>query len=104
MGLRNRNGSKPSGRKRGQMRRRLREIADQREERLRDLGGLALEMHKRDRIEPRLLSEKATEIAVLDEEAELLRRGLDEGLTADQLKALEEGRSKLESPARARPG
>jgi hypothetical protein len=100
MGLLNRNGSRPSGRKRGQIRRRLREIADLREERLRDLGGLALEMHKRDRIDPRLLSVKAAEIASLDEEAELLRRGLDQGLTADQLQVLDEDRTQSESAAR----
>jgi hypothetical protein len=91
-----------STRERGQLRRRLREIAEQREEQLRDLGGLALEMHKRDRFEPRLLSERAAEIAELDREAKLLRRALDERLTGVELEALEGG-SALGTPAGSQP-
>ena len=85
------------------MRRRLREIAEQREERLRDLGGLAFEMHKRDRFEGRLLAEKAAEIGELDRDAELLRRALDEGLTLGELEAPVEGGSKLGPPAESQP-
>jgi hypothetical protein len=95
MGLRKRHGSNPSARERGQMRRRLREIDEERDRLLRELGGLALEMHKRDRFEPRLISERATEIAALDDEAALLRRGLDERLTVRQLEDLGEGTAKL---------
>jgi hypothetical protein len=94
MGLLNRN-ARPTARERGQMRRRLREIAEQREEGLRDLGGLALEMHKRDRLDPGLLSEKAAALAALDREATLLRRALDEGLTQGQLEALSGNPSQL---------
>jgi hypothetical protein len=103
MGLLNRHGSRSSARERGQMRRRLREIGEQREERLRDLGGLTLEMHKRDRFERRLLSEKAEEIAALDREAELLRRALDEGLTLGELEGPGDGASKLGAPAESQP-
>lgn len=81
----------------------MREIAEQREERVRDLGGLALEMHKRDRFEPRLLSEKAAEIATLDAEAKLLRRALEEGLTTRELEALGGGSSKLGTTAGSQP-
>jgi hypothetical protein len=103
MGLLNRSGSRPSARERGRMRRRLREIGEQREERLRDLGGLTLEMHKRDRFERQLLSQKAAEIAALDREAKLLRRALDEGLTLGELEALGNDRSKLGAAAGSQP-
>jgi hypothetical protein len=102
MGLLNRTG-RQTARERGQLRRRLREIAGQREEHVRDLGGLALEMHKRDRFEPRLLSEKAAEIAALDAEAKLLRRALEEGLTTGELEALGGGSSKLGTAAESQP-
>jgi hypothetical protein len=103
MGLLNRNGRKPSGRQRGKMRRRLRDIADERSQRLRDLGGLALEMHKRERFEPELLSRKAAEIAALDEEAKLLRRCLDEGLTLGQLEELPSEGSGLGAAPKSQP-
>ena len=54
----------------------------------RDLGGLALEMYKRDRFEGRLLWSKAAEIAAIDDEAKLVRRGLDEGLSLGELESL----------------
>jgi hypothetical protein len=88
MGLLNRDGSRQSARERGQLRRHMRELDDLREERLRDLGGLALEMYKRDRFEGRLLWSKAAEIAAIDDEAKLVQRGLDQGLTLDQLSEL----------------
>jgi hypothetical protein len=101
MGLRNRQRS-TSARQRGEMRRRLREIEDERRQQLGELGGLTLEMHKRDRFEPRLLDERAAEIEALDREAELLRRGLEQKLTAGQVEALE-GDPKLGSPAGPQP-
>jgi hypothetical protein len=90
-------------RDRGRLRRRLREIEEQREERIRDLGGLTLEMHKHDRLEPGLLSDKAAEIENLDQEAKLLRRGLDEGLTSGELEALGGSGSSLGTPAESQP-
>jgi hypothetical protein len=103
MGLLNRHGSRQTARERGRIRRRLREIGELREERLRDLGGLAFEMHRRDRFESRLLSEKSAEIADLDSEAKLLRRALDEGLTLRELESPAEEASKLVPPAESQP-
>jgi hypothetical protein len=101
MGLLNRQRS-TSARQRGEMRRRLREIEDERRRLLGELGGLTLEMHKRDRFEHRLLDERAAGIEALDREAELLRRGLEQKLTAGQVEALE-GDPKLGSPAGPQP-
>ena len=92
-----------TARERGQLRRRLREITEQRDEQVRELGGLALEMHKRDRFEPRLLSERAAGIAALDQESKLLRRALDEGLTGGELEALGGGGSALGTAAGSQP-
>jgi hypothetical protein len=103
MGLLNRHGSRQTARERGRIRRRLREIGEQREEHLRDLGGLAFEMHKRDRFEAHLLSDKAAQIADLDSEAALLRRALAEGLTLGELEAPAEGAAKLGPPAESQP-
>jgi hypothetical protein len=88
MGLLSRDQRGQTVRERGQLRRHMRELDDLREERLRDLGGLALEMYKRDRFVGRLLWSKAAEIAAIDDEAKLVRRGLDEGLTLEQLEQL----------------
>jgi hypothetical protein len=88
MGLLDRNGSRQTARERGQLRRHMRELDGLRDERLRDLGGLALEMYKRDRFEGQLLWSKAAEIAAIDDEARLVRRGLDEGLSMQQLEDL----------------
>jgi hypothetical protein len=90
-------------RERARLRRRLRDISAQREALLRDLGGLALEMHKRDRFEPRLLSQKGDEIAALDAEAKLLRRALEQGLTSRELEALEGDQSGLGTAAGSHP-
>jgi hypothetical protein len=102
MGLRKRTGSRPSARERGRIRRRLREIEDQREELLRDIGGLALEMHKRQRLEPRLLTERAAEAAALDREAARLREALEGRLDTGQPASPAE-RSTLGAPAESRP-
>jgi hypothetical protein len=88
MGLLDRDGSRQTARERGQLRRHMRELDELRDERLRDLGGLALEMYKRDRFEGQLLWSKAAEIAAIDDEAKLVRRGLDEGLSMQQLEDL----------------
>ena len=91
-----------SARQRGEMRRRLREIEFERRQLLNELGGLAVEMHKRDRFEQRLLAERAADVEALDREAELLRRGLERKLTAGQVEALESD-PKLGSPAGPQP-
>lgn len=53
-------------------------------------------MYRQDRLERQLLWSKAAEIAALDDEANLLRRGLEEGLTVGELEALGDGQSKLD--------
>jgi len=88
MGLLNRDDSGQTVRERGELRSHLRELEELREERLRDLGGVALEMYKRDRFVGKLLWTRAAEIAAIDDEAKLVRRGLDEGLTLEQLEEL----------------
>jgi hypothetical protein len=50
----------------GVIRRERRLLAQTREERLRDLGGLMLEMYRRDRFREDLLSERCTELLGLD--------------------------------------
>jgi DNA-binding winged helix-turn-helix (wHTH) protein len=102
MGLLKRQRSSASARERGQMRRRLREIEDERHRLLNELGGLALEMHRRERFEQHLLDERAVEIEALDQEARLLRRGLEQKLTTGQVQALESD-PKLGSPAGPQP-
>src|SRR5258705_13537713 len=95
MGLLDREGSRQTARERGQLRRHLRELDELREGSLRDLGGLALEMYKRDRFEGKLLWSKAAEIAAIDDEAKLVRRGLDEGLSFGELESLARSSSQL---------
>jgi hypothetical protein len=68
----------PSARERALMRRRLRALIQERELRLRDLGGLTMEMHRRNAFREDLLRAKADEAAELDAEIRLLRRGLRE--------------------------
>ena len=75
-------------RERSRLRRHLRELEELREARLRDLGGLALEMHREEKLDRDLLWEPAAEIATIDDEAQLVRRGLDEGLTLAQLEEI----------------
>lgn len=45
-------------------------------------------MHKRGRLEGKRLWSEAAEIAAIDDEAKLVRRGLDEALTLEQLDEL----------------
>jgi hypothetical protein len=91
-----------SARERGQLRRRLRDLGERREQMIRDLGGLALEMHKRDRLDPELLTAKAAEIDAVDSETKLLRRALEERLSSGEIESLADQRSAL-GPARSQP-
>ena len=70
----------------GQLKRERRALLAMREERLRDLGGLALEMYKRDRFNAELFVERCAELvaiearvqeidAVLDGSAQIRRGG-----------------------------
>jgi hypothetical protein len=51
----------------GQVRRERRALIRAREERIRDLGGLMLEMYKHDRLKPELFFEQCAEIVALEE-------------------------------------
>lgn len=77
---------KPSARERGLMRRRLRALMQERELLLRDLGGLAMEMHRRNDFREQLLRQKADEAAELDAEIRLLRKGLREERSLAELR------------------
>ena len=84
-------GGKPGrqgSRERGRLRRHLRELEELREEHLRRLGGLAIDMHRSGKLDREGLWEPAAEIAAIDDEAQLVRRGLDEGLTLSQLEEI----------------
>jgi Double zinc ribbon len=51
----------------GQVRRERRALVRAREDRIRDLGGLMLEMYKRDRLKPELFFEQCAEIVSIEE-------------------------------------
>jgi hypothetical protein len=91
MGILGQRGGGQTMRDRGRLRQHLHELEDLREQRLRDLGGLALEMYKRDRFEGKLLWSKAAEVAAIDDETKLVKRGLEEGLNLEQLGQLARG-------------
>lgn len=71
-----RRGRGPGGRGRAKLKRELRSLEDLREEELRHLGGLALEMHRHERMDFELLMEKAQALADLEDEIGLLSREL----------------------------
>jgi hypothetical protein len=85
MGLLSRGDSGQTRGEREQLRGHLKQLEELREERLLDLGRLALEMHKKDRISGERLWGAAAEVAAIEDEAALVRRGLEEGLTLEQL-------------------
>jgi hypothetical protein len=61
----------------GELRRERRTLLREREERLRDIGGLALEMFRRETFREHLLYERCAEVASLDERLFELERLLD---------------------------
>lgn len=67
---------RPTARERGDMRRRLREVARRREELLLELGALAFELHRRDRQNPRLVRRKVAALTALGSEAAALAGAL----------------------------
>ena len=85
MGLLNRSGEKQTLRERGELRRHLDDLGDLREEKLLELGGIAVGMHRGGGFDRDALWSAAAAIAAIDDEARLVRRGLDEGLTLAQL-------------------
>jgi hypothetical protein len=91
MGLLNRSGEKQTLRERGELRRHLDDLGDLREEKLKELGGIAVGMHRGGGFDRDALFSAAAAIAAIDDEAKLVRRGLDEGLTLAQLEDLSRG-------------
>jgi hypothetical protein len=93
MGLLNRSGEKQTLRERGELRRHLDDLGTLREEKLGELGGIAVGMHRGGELDRKALWAAAAEIAAIDDEVKLVRRGLDEGLTLAQLSELSSGSS-----------
>jgi hypothetical protein len=93
MGLLNRSGEKQTLRERGELRRHLDDLGALREEKLGELGGIAVGMHRAGGFDREALWAAAAEIAAIDDEVKLVRRGLDEGLTLAQLEELSSGDS-----------
>src|SRR5437764_12025224 len=64
--------------RRGSLKRRLRSLIENESERRRDLGGLVLEMYRRDELDTETLGSRASEIANVSDEIDGLRRELGE--------------------------
>jgi hypothetical protein len=69
---------RPTARERGRMRRRLRKLVRIRDAKLRELGGLVLEMQRLGRENAALLKERAAELQAIDDEARALAGALGE--------------------------
>ncbi len=91
MGLFSRDKEKQSSRERSELRSHLRELGELREEKLRELGEVAAGMQAAGKIDRAGLWEKAAEAASVEDEAELVHRGLKEKLTLGQLEQLARG-------------
>jgi hypothetical protein len=77
----------PSARERATMRRRLRRSTHLRDELVRELGALVVEMKRLDRSNDELMDRKAREIAILDEQIQGLRDALGRRQTVEQVVA-----------------
>lgn len=84
-------GPRQSRRERVQLRRRLHDLEPLLEVRLGELGGLAAEMHRRNRIDVDVLWAQAADVASIEDEVALTRRGIEERLTSEQLAELAGG-------------
>jgi len=93
MGLFGRKGKGQTSAERSQLREHLRDLGELREEELRGLGELAAEMQRGDGIDREKLWAAAAEVAAVDDEAELIHRGLQEKLTLEQPEQLAGGES-----------
>ncbi|MBN8867960.1 MAG: hypothetical protein J0H98_10440 [Solirubrobacterales bacterium] len=89
MALFNRGGQ--SGRERRAMRDHLGELDDMRRKNLSELGQMTVEMASEGRFDRQKLSEQAAEVVKIDREADLIARGLEEGLTLQELEDLARG-------------
>src|SRR3954451_23849604 len=72
---------------RGSMRKRVRRLTRMREVLLRELGALVVEMRRLERENPELVSRKAAEVLVIDEQLRGLRGALGERQTVEQVVA-----------------
>lgn len=86
MGLFNR--SKQSGRERRAMKDHLDELDELRRTSLSELGQMTVEMAAAGSFDRANLSAKATEVVGIDREADLIARGLEDGLTLEELEDL----------------
>lgn len=86
MALFNRGGQ--SGRERRAMKEHLDELDDLRRTSLGELGEMTVKMADTGSFDHTLLSAKATQVVSLDREADLIARGLEEGLTLEELEDL----------------
>jgi len=98
MGLFGRGGQ--SGRERRAMRDHLDELDEMRRTRLAELGKTTGEMASVGKFDHARLSEQAAEVVKIDREADLIARGLEEGLTLQELEDL--ARAGEESGSRSR--
>lgn len=67
---------RPTARERGRMRRRLRKLVRLRDVKLRELGGLVLELQRLGRDNPELVSARSAELRAIDDEARQLAAAL----------------------------
>ncbi|MSO40327.1 MAG: hypothetical protein EXQ70_00225 [Solirubrobacterales bacterium] len=77
-----------SGRERSRLRKHLDELIEEREDQLRELGGIALDMHRRDEVEVNVLEGRAEEITETEEEIQLLQIGLEQGIGVEELQKM----------------
>ncbi|MCB0871174.1 MAG: hypothetical protein KDB52_10105 [Solirubrobacterales bacterium] len=80
-----------TGRERRAMQDHLRELDDMRRSNLSDLGQMTVEMAAQGRFDRSRLSQQAAEVVKIDREADLIARGLEEGLTLQELEDLARG-------------
>lgn len=81
-------GGKQSGRERRAMKDHLVELDELRRKQLSDLGAMTVEMAEAGRFDRERLSAQAREVVGIDREADLIARGLEEGLTLEELEDL----------------
>ena len=83
---------KQTRRERLEFRQHLEKLEPLLEESLRDLGALAVEQYNRDGFRADALWARAAEVAAIEDEANLVRRAIDERLNRDQLEQLAKAR------------
>jgi hypothetical protein len=76
---------KQSGRERRAMKDHLVELDELRRKHLRELGAMTVEMAEAGRFDRERLSDQSREVVGIDREADLIARGLEEGLTLEEL-------------------